>query len=92
MLRRSKRMNSPMLRWDTLLVAVAVAGGSVLIENSHRVDAGAPDDEVVASAPADCTVVRAVAYSRDAIGQADEGYEVPSEKAAPPVPAACSGE
>ncbi len=81
-----------MLRWDTLLVAVAIAGGSMLIENSHRVDTGAPDDEVVASAPVNCTVVRAVAYNRDAVRAADEGYKVPNEEAAPPVPAACSGE
>jgi hypothetical protein len=77
--------DSPMLRWDTLLVAVAVAGGSMLIESSHRVDTGAPDDEVVATAPADCTVVHA-AY-RDV--QADERSEVQSDTA-PPVPAACS--
>lgn len=36
------------LRWDAILVAAAVAGGSMLIENSHRLDTGAPDEEVVA--------------------------------------------
>ena len=33
-------------RWDALLIiAVAVAGGSMLIENSHRLDTGAPDED-----------------------------------------------
>ena len=36
-------------RWDALLVAAAVAGASMLIENSHRLDTGAPDEEVVAT-------------------------------------------
>jgi hypothetical protein len=43
-----------LIKWDTLLVAVAVLGGSVLIENSHRIDTGMPDDEVTATAPAAC--------------------------------------
>jgi len=76
-----------MIRWDTLLVAVAVASGSMLIENSHRVDTGAPDDEVVASAPADCTV-RAT-DGRDTISQAGEG-DVTREDTAPPVPSGCA--
>ena len=79
-----------LIRWDTLLIAVAVAGGSVLIENSHRVDTGSPDDEVVASAPADCTAVSAVAYSRDTISQSDADDKAPSEDAAPSVPSACT--
>ncbi|HUI96229.1 MAG TPA: hypothetical protein VLX44_10780 [Xanthobacteraceae bacterium] len=36
-----------LVRWDAILLAAAVAGGSVLIENSHRLDTGAPDEEVV---------------------------------------------
>jgi hypothetical protein len=37
------------VRWDTLLLAGMLAGGSVLIENSHRLDTGAPDEEIVAT-------------------------------------------
>jgi hypothetical protein len=45
----------PMLaRLDVLVVALSVAGGSMLIENSHRVDTGAPDEGLVAAAPALC--------------------------------------
>src|SRR6202043_119572 len=36
------------VKWDALLLAAVVAGGSMLIENSHRLDTGAPDEEVVA--------------------------------------------
>jgi hypothetical protein len=46
------------LRWDVIVVAAAVAGGSMLIENSHRLDTGAPDEEVVATS-ACATVVAA---------------------------------
>ena len=48
-----------LIKWDTLLVAVALVGGSVLIENSHRVDTGTPDDEVTASAPAESGLFQA---------------------------------
>jgi len=36
-------------RWDVILLATAIAGGSMLIESSHRLDTGAPDEEVAAS-------------------------------------------
>jgi len=42
-------------RWDVLLLAAALAGGSMLIENSHRLDTGAPDDESVGASV--CTSV-----------------------------------
>jgi hypothetical protein len=89
MLRRRNWMILRCSGGDTLLVAVAVVGGSILIENSHRIDTSTPDDQALASAPADCMVASAVIY-REAIGQVDEGYQVASEGTAPPVPAACS--
>ncbi len=45
-------------RWDVLLVAAALAGGSMLIESSHRLDTGAPDDEVAGAST--CTSVVSV--------------------------------
>ena len=39
-------------RLDALVVAMSVLGGSMLIENSHRVDTGAPDEGLVATSPA----------------------------------------
>ena len=70
-----------LIRWNTLLIAVAVAGGLVLIENSHRIDTTTPDDEVVANAPTDCTVVDAVGHGTTT-GQSEEN-------AAPALPPAC---
>ena len=43
-------------RWDALLLAGVLAGGSMLIENSHRLDTGAPDEEVVAASTCDGVV------------------------------------
>ncbi len=43
------------VRWDAILLATAVAGGSMLIENSHRLDTGAPDEEAIAAST--CTAV-----------------------------------
>jgi hypothetical protein len=54
MLRRSKTDDSTMVaRWDVLLLAGVLAGGSMLIENSHRLDTGAPDEEIVATSTCD---------------------------------------
>jgi len=39
-------------KWDAVVLAATLLGGSVMIESSHRVDTGAPDDDVVAAAPA----------------------------------------
>ncbi len=55
MLRRSKGFAHMVVRWDAILLAVALAGGSLLIENSHRLDTGAPDEEVVGAGT--CTTV-----------------------------------
>ncbi len=87
-----------LIRWDTLLIAVAVTGGSMLIENSHRIDTAAPDDDVMATATDACIAARTAAldgWSRPTLGQSDEGYEVVSDDAAaalPPTPPACSSE
>jgi hypothetical protein len=55
MLRRSKWTIPMIMRWDVMLLAGILAGGSMLIENSHRLDTGAPDDEVVGAST--CTTV-----------------------------------
>ena len=80
-----------LLRWDTLLIAVAVVGGSVLIENSHRIDTAAPDDEVTASAPAACVDTRATATI---VGdQRDENSgDVKNSAALPPTLPICPDE
>jgi len=72
-----------MPRWDVLLVAAAVAGGSVLIERSHRVDAGAPDEVAATGAPADCKAMRTVVY---AVG---EPHDVLRGRAAAAMPSDC---
>ncbi|HEY2135135.1 MAG TPA: hypothetical protein VGH49_04565 [Xanthobacteraceae bacterium] len=41
-------------RLDAFVVALSVLGGSVALENSHRLDTGAPDDGLVASASTAC--------------------------------------
>jgi hypothetical protein len=38
-------------RLDALVIALSVAGGSMLIENNHRLDTGAPDEGLVAAPP-----------------------------------------
>jgi hypothetical protein len=42
-------------RWDALLVAAIVSGGSLWIESSQRVDTGASDDVETASPASLCT-------------------------------------
>ena len=49
-------------RLDVLVVALSVAGGSMLLENSHRIDTGAPDEGLVAAAPTLCQDERAGRY------------------------------
>jgi hypothetical protein len=41
-------------RLDALALALALLAGTMAIEDSHRVDAGAPDDGLVAAAPGVC--------------------------------------
>ena len=55
MLRRSKWTIPMVARWDVLLLAGVLAGGSMLIERSHRLDTGAPDEEMVAASTCDAT-------------------------------------
>jgi hypothetical protein len=76
-----------LIKWDTLLVAVAVLGGSVLIENSHRIDTGMPDDEVTATAPAACIDTQVTATL--ASGDNDSG-DARGSAAAPSALPACS--
>ena len=49
MLRRSKWVIPMVARWDVMLLAAVLGGGSMLIENSHRLDTGAPDEEMLAT-------------------------------------------
>ena len=49
MLRRSKWVIPMVARWDVMFLAAVLGGGSMLIENSHRLDTGAPDEEMVAT-------------------------------------------
>ena len=76
MLRRSKWTIPPMVaRWDALLLAGVLAGGSMVIENSHRLDTGAPDEEIVAAST--CEAAAAERYdwkplTRPAEDDADE--------------------
>jgi len=49
MLRRSNGSAAMVARWDALLLAATVLGGSMAIENSHRVDTGAPDEDLTAA-------------------------------------------
>jgi hypothetical protein len=70
--------NSAMVvRWAALLLAAVVAGGSMLIENSHRLDTGAPDEEVVASSTChdDQGAMRYV-WNRRVLVDSDDGVEV----------------
>jgi hypothetical protein len=79
-------------RWDTLLVAIALAGGSVLIENSHRVDTGAPDDEVAATASDTCSSVSATAFYGDGAtaSRADEPSQTVQDPDTWAVPSSCT--
>ena len=53
MLRRSKWTIAMVARWDVLFLGGVLAGGSMLIEHSHRLDTGAPDEEIVAASTCD---------------------------------------
>jgi hypothetical protein len=77
MLRRSKWTFHMVARWDAILLATAVAGGSMLIENSHRLDTGAPDEEIVATSACD-TVTAARIWK-----EADEGSDTVAAQAPP---------
>jgi len=84
------------MRWDTLLIAAALAGTSMLIESSHRIDTGAPDDEAVATAPDACVEPRAATlygWNQPTISAGDEGYQILNDdSAATPPPSAYSND
>jgi hypothetical protein len=71
------------VRWDAILLATAVAGGSMLIENSHRLDTGASDEEIVATSA--CSSVVAARLWRPATE--DESETAEAAQAPPGCPA-----
>ena len=79
MLRRSKRTNAAMVaKWDAILLATAVAGGSMLIENSHRLDTGAPDEEVVATKACDTVIAAPIWKPGEDEGNDTDAAQAPS--------------
>jgi hypothetical protein len=72
-------------RWDVLLLAAALAGGSMLIENSHRLDTGAPDEEVVASSTCDSAAAERYDWKPFTLPSGDTG----DEAEAAPTPSGC---
>jgi hypothetical protein len=81
MLRRSKRKIHMVAKWDAILLATAVAGGSMLIESSHRVDTGAPDEEVVATSACDTGI--AARLWKPADGEANDTEAAPAPPGCP---------
>jgi hypothetical protein len=69
-------------RWDMILLATAVAGGSMLIENSHRLDTGAPDEEAVATSTCDAAFAAHV-WRPAALAREDQGEAAESPQATP---------
>ena len=69
-------------RWGAILLATAVAGGSMLIENSHRLDTGAPDEEIVAASTCD-TVIAARIWKPGILPTGDEGDDTDAAQAPP---------
>ena len=65
MLRRSNKVPPMIARWDVLLVAAVIAGASMMIENSHRVDTGLADDAMAAPACTEPVAARADANAPD---------------------------
>ena len=61
------------VRWDVLLLAAVLSGGSMLIENSHRIDTGLADD-AMAALPA-CP--EPAGDRADASSASDDGNNVP---------------
>ena len=66
-------------KWDAVVLAATLLGGSVLIESSHRVDTGAPDDEIAVASSTACEDAEAYQMSgmrRGAVVTSDEGFAV----------------
>jgi hypothetical protein len=78
-------------KWDLVIMAFAAAGSWVLAENTHRIDLGAPDDEVVAAVPAPCDM-RASLYgwNQSTIMIVDEGFQVATDASPSPPPPGCA--
>jgi hypothetical protein len=83
MLRRSKWMIPAMVaRWDAILLATVLAGGAVLIENNHRLDMGAPDEEVVATSTCDAVAAERYAWKPLTL-PAEDANDAPDTAQAP---------
>jgi hypothetical protein len=65
---------------------VRVRGRGKLAENCHRIDLGAPDDNVVAAAPACDARATLYGWDRPSVMIVDEGFQVASDDAGPPAP------
>jgi hypothetical protein len=74
----------PNAKWDLLIMAFAAAGSWILAENCHRIDLGAPDDNVVAAAPACDARASLYGWDRPSIMIVDAGFQVAD--AGPPAP------
>jgi hypothetical protein len=88
MLRCSKWTIRMAIRWDALILAGVLAGGSLLIENSHRLDTGAPDEEMVAASTCDGVAAERYEWKPFAQPTSDDTDEIVSAKA----PASCASE
>ena len=87
MLRRSNKIPAkvtPMIaRWDVLLVAAVIAGASMMIESSHRVDTGLADDAMAAPACTDAIAARADASPSDDASDARYAISAADDDALP---------
>jgi len=81
MLRRSKWTIPMVARWNVLLLAGVLAGGSMLIENSHRLDTGAPDEEIVAASACDGAAAERYAWKPFTLPTSDDGDDTASAQA-----------
>jgi hypothetical protein len=75
-------------KWGLLIMAFAfaAAGSWMLAGNCHRIDLGAPDDNVVAAAPACDARATLYGWDRPSVMIVDEGFQVASDDAGPPAP------
>jgi hypothetical protein len=72
MLRRSNGAIPMFPKWDAVVLAATLLGGSVVIESSHRVDTGAPDDVIGAAASACDYQLSGMRHGTDVTN--DEGF------------------
>ena len=75
-------------RWDALLLAGVLAGGSMLIENSHRLDTGAPDEEIVAASTCDTVAAERYAWKPLTLPVGEDADESATAQA----PSGCSSD